>query len=321
MEALRSLLCADGRKDPMRARRDEDGCFCFRSNDPEESFFSARSNLAGPMPPGTGKAQKSLRAINADPLKPMDRKLSAKLSHTLAFHLSGTSLPVPSQQTAAEASCSLTFDAVEELTGESVYEDVSEHTNCVPYSKSYRQTQTVEDTFAADRQAFVGEWVHVRSDHYDEFLVEALGLRWAVAQIAARIYPTPQFELLQDGRTLKCTTICLGARPVVEMLVEGEGEFHEPNLDCDYAVVSRWVRDEASGAAVFVAERHNTSINHGRPTLQKRWITHAGELVIEQDWGGKHKFVATFARANGSPTAPAKADASPQAKTGWWGGK
>ena len=76
---------------------------------------------------------------------------------------------------------------------------------------------------------FVGDWELVSQDNYAEFLKEVVGLSWAVRRIAEHIIPTPAFHI-EDGM-LHCTTCCLGAKPVHEMLETGDSIWHEPNLN------------------------------------------------------------------------------------------
>lgn len=148
------------------------------------------------------------------------------------------------------------------------------------------------------------------------FLGEAQGLPWAMRKCAERIHPTPKFHI-EDGK-LHCETLCLGAKPVRELLTPGESAFHEPNvsshriievlplssasLTCaltfafvqlghDYIVASKWE------GATFVATRKSDAVNGGRPTVQRRWVDQkTDELVVSQDWGGKKPFIARYAR-------------------------
>ena len=59
-----------------------------------------------------------------------------------------------------------------------------------------------------------------------------------VARCAERIHPTPTFRI--DDEKLHCETLCMGAKPVREVLTPGESAFHEPNLGHDYVVTSKW---------------------------------------------------------------------------------
>jgi hypothetical protein len=47
---------------------------------------------------------------------------------------------------------------------------------------------------------------------------------------------------------------------------------------------------------VWAQVRSAAKINAGKPTKQVRRVDEAGELVIEQDWGGKHKFTSRFTK-------------------------
>ena len=144
-------------------------------------------------------------------------------------------------------------------------------------------------------RAFVGEWVHLRSEGYAEFLTECAGLSWATRKIAERIHPTPTFTLQKKNgeEILVCVTICIGAQPVHEILQEGESEFYEPNLNQSYICSSKWEGDK------FVATRYDVA--RGRrsvPTIQSRRVDPVtDELTIIQDWGGKVPFKSCFMRA------------------------
>jgi hypothetical protein len=108
-------------------------------------------------------------------------------------------------------------------------------------------------------------------------------------KIGERIHPTPTFSIVNGE--LHCKTVCLGAKPVIEVLVPGETTFREPNLSIDYTVTSCW-----EGAS-FTATRQSLAVNKGRPTVQRRWVCPTtGRLVIKQDWGGKKIFTAYFSR-------------------------
>ena len=140
------------------------------------------------------------------------------------------------------------------------------------------------------KSRFVGQWSHVRSEHYDEFLEHAVGMTSTLLRrLASRIHPTPCFSI-EDG-SLRVVTVCLGAKPVREIVEPGERALHEPNLRALYTVTGRW-----EGSA-FVATRQSDVVNHGRPIEQKRYIdARTGHLFIEEDWGGEHPFVAEYRR-------------------------
>ena len=145
---------------------------------------------------------------------------------------------------------------------------------------------------------FIGPWTHVSSEHYKEFLQDGLGLGWAKASIGARINPEPTFEMKDNH--LHCTTACFGAKDVIEILNEGEGEFTEPNLNVQYKITAKWETME-HGAATFVSSRVSAKINKGVPTVQKRWVDPStDELIVEQDWGAKYKCTVRYKR--GSPS-------------------
>ena len=141
-------------------------------------------------------------------------------------------------------------------------------------------------------EAFLGTWRPLRSVGYSAFLQEVAGLPWAVRKIAERMpLPSPIITVdAQDGK-LHCETVCVGAKPVREVLEPGESIFFEPNLNCEYKVTAIW-----EGAA-FVATRKSEQINKGRPTEQRRWVDTRGVLVIQQSWGGQKDFVAEFVKA------------------------
>ena len=145
---------------------------------------------------------------------------------------------------------------------------------------------------AATQQAFVGRWSLVGSENYAAFLEEAVGMSSSILRkIAERIHPTPIISFNDNG-TLRIETVCIGAKPVVELLEPGDYAFFEPNLRANYKVNAHWQ------GGTFVAERQNDSINGGRPVLQRRWVDRlTGRLVIEQDWGAGKKFTARFERA------------------------
>ena len=101
------------------------------------------------------------------------------------------------------------------------------------------------------------------------------------------------------SRTLCCETLCLGAKPVHEELIEGETRFHEPNLGVDYLVTSSWQQSKSSGESTrFVAVRRNVAAGpDATPTEQLRYVTATGELVITQDWGTNKQFTAWYKKA------------------------
>lgn len=312
------VLCGD-RKTPTRkpdyydsdAHKGSNWFECWRSMTPVDVLspqgVSSRSTAADEP----AVYYDALRRTNDDPAANAD-DAEEGLVQSLNFHQSGFGAPLL-PGTMGKGRSTTAVDAISELLRRTASEP-SEYLSArsgfstrsgVTMAKSFRRTslKAAGDGFEGARQAFVGDWIHLNSEHYDDFLQDNLGLRWGLAVIGARIHPTPSFELLADGQTLRCTTICLGAKPVIEDLMAGQGEFHEPNLDVDYQVVSRWEHDESrGGVAVFVAERHGAKINNGRATVQRRWVEttapYSGQLVIEQDWGGKHKFIARFAKDN-----------------------
>jgi hypothetical protein len=75
--------------------------------------------------------------------------------------------------------------------------------------------------------AFVGNWKLVEEQNYAAFLEEAQGLPWMKRKLAEHIHPTPNFYI-EEG-TLHCKTICVGAKPVHEILKTGPTTFHEPS--------------------------------------------------------------------------------------------
>jgi hypothetical protein len=141
----------------------------------------------------------------------------------------------------------------------------------------------------AAAHALVGQWRHLHSDGYAEFLADVVGLPKLVRMIAERIHPTPNFTV-HDGQ-LHCETVCLGGKPVVEELVVGSTTFLEPNQGVTFDVDGWWEGD------AHVASRRHPTVNGGLPTVQRRAIDAAtGELVVTQDWGGMKRFVAHYAR-------------------------
>lgn len=180
--------------------------------------------------------------------------------------------------------------------------------------------------------AFVGNWKLVEEQNYAAFLEEAQGLPWMKRKLAEHIHPTPNFYI-EEG-TLHCKTICVGAKPVHEILKTGPTTFHEPStrqkvyaffvrpvmiaphcshshmlvplsrcrpspcatdLGEHYAVTGQWEGE------IFVATRrsengHSGNNNAcGHETVQRRWIDpETGHLVVEQDWGGNKPFIARY---------------------------
>ena len=55
--------------------------------------------------------------------------------------------------------------------------------------------------------AFLGEWTHLQSTGYAEFLAESAGLSWATRKVAERIHPTPSFAIQRDesGGAVLCS--------------------------------------------------------------------------------------------------------------------
>ena len=155
-------------------------------------------------------------------------------------------------------------------------------------------------------QAFLGEWTHVQSTGYAEFLSECAGLPWAARKVAERIHPTPSFALRMDegGDDVLCSsTRCFGAKPVYEVLREGESSFHEPNAGQTFRVSGRWEGHR------FVTTRQKVHSKRARetPTVQKRWVDPvSGTLTITQDWGGSKQYVACYTRARGGCQASSR---------------
>ena len=138
---------------------------------------------------------------------------------------------------------------------------------------------------------FVGQWRHVKSEAYGDFLSECVGLSWAIKKIGERIHPTPMFHI-RDGQ-LVCETVCLGADPVLETFAAGPSIIDEPNLGLRYEVEAWWEADDT----VFVAARRNETVNGGRPIVKRVYIEPAtGELHIDTSWGGSVDFNARFSR-------------------------
>mmetsp|Transcript_34300 Transcript_34300/g.90201 ORF Transcript_34300/g.90201 Transcript_34300/m.90201 type:complete len:171 (+) Transcript_34300:2-514(+) len=145
----------------------------------------------------------------------------------------------------------------------------------------------------ASAEDFVGEWEFIEQENYDDFLREAVGMTWAIRRIAQYIIPTPSFHI--DRGVLHCATTCLGAKPVYETLESGESTWYEPNLDVEYLVKGHWEGD------AYVNVRSSRKMNSGKPTTQTRRVNADGELVIEQDWGGKLPYTSRFKKKEAAP--------------------
>ena len=128
---------------------------------------------------------------------------------------------------------------------------------------------------------FLGEWAQVRSENYEGFLSDNLGLSGIMLAFGARM-PPPTVNFTTHDGILHCETIALGASKVMERLEVGEYRFHEPNMHVDYDVLGWW------DGQMYVTERRALAINAGQPTVQKRWVDYTGGgdgvLIIEQSW-------------------------------------
>ena len=134
---------------------------------------------------------------------------------------------------------------------------------------------------------FVGEWAEAQKSNYDKYLKEVVGLNWATRKIAMKIQLNPTFTMV-DGE-LNCTTVCIGAKPVHEVLKLGSSVFNEPNQGVKVQTESYWERFD--GCDKFVSDRNSPK---GPPIKQMRWVDKSNMLVITQDWGGEAPFVAKY---------------------------
>ena len=114
--------------------------------------------------------------------------------------------------------------------------------------------------------ALVGEWRLVRSRNYSAFLEEAQGLPWMLKSVAERIHPVPKF-FIGDNGILYCDTVCIGAKTVHEVIVQGRSSFHEPS-ECAPRCTNR--------ADVWL---------HGLGNSVSRALAHRLSCVAVQIWG------------------------------------
>ena len=135
---------------------------------------------------------------------------------------------------------------------------------------------------------FLGEWQQLKTENYQEYLRDVVGLGWAKLKVAQRI--AMQQEIVIEGDTLLCVTRCPGARSVREAMRSGDFTFHEPNAGVTFEVSGQWDGD------TFTWRRRHAQINGGKPIVARRWVRSDGVLVSTHDWGGRAPFVTYHVR-------------------------
>jgi len=236
-----------------------------------------------PVPPSASKARRK-RHISM-------RRISAEVVEGMAYRAASIVVDDGTKRSLPEVVMSrVTEGALTDEVVQCKLDSTQAPSKRLSVTRLTRRSMTRVSTEALPpgAQHFVGEWTFVEQEHYDDFLREAVGMPWAIRRIAMHIVPTPAFAIKHG--VLHCTTTCLGAKPVLETLEAGESVWFEPNLNVEYTVTGHWEGD------AYVNVRSAAKINAGKPTKQVRRVDEAGELVIEQDWGGKHKFTSRFTK-------------------------